>query len=197
MTILLQTFQTKYFFLNVLPCPSISDHHAPYIIAKIPTNKYQPLYIFIRDMKNFDLQKYIDDVKQLPFSIVYSFDNLDDQRDILNKIILECVELHAPLKRTKSTRHSTSWMKDLDIVALQNQRNKLRYEAHSKRTTSAWVAYRKVRNEIKQNKYNYNIILQKHFEFKEHERYMENHSPYSKSKEIKISTNFLITPPHT
>ena len=150
MTILLQTFQTKYFFLNVLSCPSISDHDAPCIIAKIPTNKYQPHYIFIRDMKNFDLQKYIDDVKQLPFSIVYSFDNPDDQRDILNKIILECVELHAPLKRTKSTRHSIPWMKDLDIVALQNQRNKLRYEAHSKRTTSAWLAYRKVRNEIKQ-----------------------------------------------
>ena len=41
-------------------------------------------------------------------------------------------------------------MKDVDIVALQNQRNKLRYEAHSKRTRSAWVAYKKVRNDIKQ-----------------------------------------------
>ena len=41
-------------------------------------------------------------------------------------------------------------MKDLDIVALQNQRNKLRYEAQSKRPCSAWVAHRKVRNEIKQ-----------------------------------------------
>ena len=49
-------------------------------------------------MNNFDLQKYIDDFMQLPFSIVYSFDNQDDQLNILNKIILECFELHAPLK---------------------------------------------------------------------------------------------------
>ena len=40
-------------------------------------------------------------------------------------------------------------MKDEDIGALQNQRNKLRYEAQSKRARSAWVGYRKVRNEIK------------------------------------------------
>ena len=37
----------------------------------------------------------------------------------------------------------------MNIVALQNQRNKLRYEAHLEKTRSAWVAYRKVRNEIK------------------------------------------------
>ena len=54
------------------------------------------------------------------------------------------------IKKTKFTRPPAPCMKDLDIVALQNQRNKLKYEAYSKRTRSAWVAYRKVRNEIKQ-----------------------------------------------
>ena len=56
-------------------------------------------------MKNFDLQKYINEFKQLPLSIVYSFDNPVDQLDTLNKIILECVERHAPIKRTEFTRH--------------------------------------------------------------------------------------------
>ena len=101
-------------------------------------------------MKNYSPQKYIDDFKQLPFSIVNSFNNPDDQPDILNKIILECIECQAPLKRTKFTRPLAPWMKDLDIVALQNQRNKLRYEAHSRRTRSAWAAYGKVRSEVKQ-----------------------------------------------
>ena len=102
-------------------------------------------------MKNFDLQKYIDDFKQLPFSIVYSFGNPDDQLDILNKIILECIERHAPLKTAKFIRPPAPWLKDLDIVTLQNQRNKLTYKAHSRSTRSAWAAYRKVRNEIKYN----------------------------------------------
>ena len=81
---------------------------------------------------------------------MYCFDSPDDQLDTLNKIILECIERHAPLKRTKFTRPPAPWQRDLDMVALQNQRNKLRYKAHSRRTISAWVAYRKVKNEIKQ-----------------------------------------------
>ena len=78
----------KILYSSVLPCPSISDHDEPYIIVKIPINKYQPSYKFIRDIKTFDLQKYIDAFKQLPFSIVYSFDKPDDQLGILNKTFL-------------------------------------------------------------------------------------------------------------
>ena len=52
-------------------------------------------------------------------------------------------------EKEKKTSPPAPWMKDEDIGALQNQRNKLRYEAQSKRARSAWVGYRKVRNEIK------------------------------------------------
>ena len=43
----------KILYSDVLP----RDHDTPYTIAKIPTNKYQPRYKFIRDMKNVNLQK--------------------------------------------------------------------------------------------------------------------------------------------
>ena len=82
---------------------------------------------------------------------MYSLNNPDDQLDILNKVILECIERQASLKTVKFTGPPAPWIKDLDIVALQNQRNKSRY-AHLKSTRSTWVAYRKIRNEIKQKK---------------------------------------------
>ena len=41
---------------DVLPCPTISDHDAPYIIVNIPTNKYEIRYKFIRNLKHFDLE---------------------------------------------------------------------------------------------------------------------------------------------
>ena len=85
-------------YYNVLPCPSISDHDAPYMTAKIATSKYQTRYKLIRDMENFDLQKHIDDFKQLPFLIVCSFHNPGDQLNILNKIIYEFIERRTPLK---------------------------------------------------------------------------------------------------
>ena len=59
-------------YSNMLLCSSISDSDAPYMMAKISTNKYQHRYKFVRDVKNFNLQKCIDDFKQLPFSVMYS-----------------------------------------------------------------------------------------------------------------------------
>ena len=60
---IIKNIPNKILCSKVLPYPSISDHDAPYIIAKVPTNAYQSRYKFIRNMKSFDLQKYIDDFK--------------------------------------------------------------------------------------------------------------------------------------
>ena len=53
---------------------------------------------------NFNLETCINDFKTLPFSIVYSFNETDDQLDILNKLILSVIDKHAPLVKTKFTR---------------------------------------------------------------------------------------------
>ena len=37
----------KILHSHILPCSSISDHDVPYIIAKIPTNKYQTCQKFL------------------------------------------------------------------------------------------------------------------------------------------------------
>ena len=86
-------------------------------------------------MKHFNIKDYIYDFKTLPLSLVYSFDDPDEQLDALNKLILERLEWHAPLAKAKFTHSPTPWIKQLDIADLQkngatidfkikNQRNK-------------------------------------------------------------------------
>ena len=75
-------------------------------------------------MKNFT-KEYYTDFSTLPFSTVYSFDNPDDQLVMLNKLILNCTDCHAPLKRTKFTRPPAPWTNELDITELQKQRDKI------------------------------------------------------------------------
>ena len=43
---------------------------------------------------------------------------------MLNKLILDYIDHHAPLKRIKFTRPLAAWMKQLDIIELQKQRAK-------------------------------------------------------------------------
>ena len=109
---------------DVLPCPTVSDHGAPYVIIKIPTTSFQTRYKYIRNMKNFSIKEYYADFSTLPFSTVYGFDNPDNQLAMLNKLILDCIDRHASLKRTKFTRPLAAWMKQLDIIELQKQRDK-------------------------------------------------------------------------
>ena len=71
----------KILHSDVLPCPTISDHDAPYIIANMPVNKFETRYKYIRNLKNFELEKYVQDFKTLPIFLVYFFDDPNDQLD--------------------------------------------------------------------------------------------------------------------
>ena len=139
----------KILHSDVLPCPTISDHDAPYIIANMPVNKFETRYKYIRNLKNFELEKYVQDFRALPISLVYSFDDPNDQLDTLNKLILNAINEHAPLTKTKFTRPPAPWMKDFEINKLQRERDHWRHEAHSKQTPQSWEKFRAIRNKIK------------------------------------------------
>ena len=103
-------------------------------------------------MKNFNTKEYYADFSTLPCSTVYSFNNPDNQLGVLKKLILHCVDHHAPLKRTKFTRPSVPWMKQLDIIELQKQRHKYRFLAHNIPSKENWINFRNTRNKLKKKK---------------------------------------------
>ena len=80
--------KNKILHSDVFPCPTVSDHDAPYIIVNLPENKNEIRYKFIQNLKHFDLENYINDFKTLPFVTVYSFNETDNQLNTLNKLIL-------------------------------------------------------------------------------------------------------------
>ena len=139
----------KILHSDVLPCPTISDQDAPYILVNIPTNKYQIRYKFIKNLKHFDLETYIKDFKTLPFSTVYSFNETHDQLDTLHKLIFPVIDKHSPLVKTTFTRPLAPWMKDIKINKFQRERDHWRDEAHKNPTDENWGTFRESRNKIK------------------------------------------------
>ena len=120
-----------------------------YIIANMPVNKFERRYKCIKNLKNFELEKYVQDFKALPISLVQSFDDPNDQLDTLNKLILSVINEHAPLMKTNFTRPSVPCMKDFEINKLQKERCHWRHEAHSKQTPQSQEKLRYIRNKIK------------------------------------------------
>ena len=90
----------------------------------MPRIKFQTRAKYIRNMKHFNIKDYVDDFKTLPLVLVYSFEYPNEQLDTLNNLILECIERHEPLVRTKFTHPPAPWMKQLDIADLQKKQDK-------------------------------------------------------------------------
>ena len=124
LTTLALTFPKKFFCEYVIPCKRISDHDAPFVVWNI---KKQKLDVNLYVMK-------IIQSSQLPLSSVYSFEDLDDQVETLNKLVTDCLSCHAPIKRLKFSHPPAQWMKTLDIINLQKERNELHTTAHRTQT---------------------------------------------------------------
>ena len=67
------------------------------------------------------MEKYISDVSTLPFAIINTFVNANDQLDTFNNPLLSAINENAPQKRVKLARPPDPWMKDLHIIVLQKQ----------------------------------------------------------------------------
>ena len=134
---------------GILPCSIVSDHDGIFACVNVRVERFKPRYKFIRYMKNFDEQAFVADLEQAPFSLIYLSDDPDFQLDLLNSILVEHIDRHAPLRRVRITRPPAPWMKTEEIQLLQADRDKLRKAAHRTHTTAAWDAFRNVRNELK------------------------------------------------
>ena len=112
----------------------------------MPVNKFKTRYKYIRNLKNFELEKFVQDFRALAISLVYAFDDPNGQ---LNKLILNAINEHAPLTKTKFTRPPAPWMKDFELNKLQRERDNWRHEAHSKQTPQSLEKFTAIRNKIK------------------------------------------------
>ena len=73
----------------------------------------------------FNKKRILKSFSSIPLSIDHAFDDPSDQVHILDTLILQELERHAQLKRTKVTRPCAPWLKDLDTISLQKDCRKL------------------------------------------------------------------------
>ena len=95
----------------------ISDHDTPFVILNIKKERYEPRYKYIRDERQVDMNQYVNDFSKLPLSLVYGFEEPEDQISTLNKLLTDCLESHAPTRRVKLSRPIAPWIKDPTIVS--------------------------------------------------------------------------------
>ena len=137
---------------NIEHTEEISDHDAPYVIFNIKKEKYQPHYNFIRNEKTLDMNSYTSDFQQPPLNLVYSFHDPEDQVSIFNKLIVDCINTHAPLRKVKLTRPVALWMNDPKIANLQKDLDTQRTIYRNHKSSSNHKNYQNTRKKLKETK---------------------------------------------
>ena len=135
----------------MLPTPEISDHDAVYACINTRVSRFKPRLKVIRDLSRFCLNDYIQDFSSLPLNLVYATESADDKLDVLNNLILSCINRHAPLKTVRVTRPPAPWLKDLNIAELQSKCSKERHKAHQTQSKQDWELFREARNMLKRS----------------------------------------------
>ena len=89
---------------DIVRTEEITDKEGLYVIFNIKKEKYQPRYKFMHNEKVLYRTSFTSNSQQLPFNLVYSFDDPEDQVLIFKKLVADCINTHAPLRKVKLTR---------------------------------------------------------------------------------------------
>ena len=116
----------KLLHTDVLITDEISDQDTRYGNFNIKKKRYEPRYKYVRNGEDLTMNDYVPDFKMLPTSIVFVFDDPNDQIVMCNKMITYCKTDHAPIKKVKFTPPPAPWMKNPEPVTAKKHLEHLR-----------------------------------------------------------------------
>ena len=85
-------------YTDVIPCSIVSDDDAPVACINLTVQCFQAHNKYIKNLKHFVEQNFINDYSALPFSLIYSTTDPDEQLHYFNELFTECLQHHAPLR---------------------------------------------------------------------------------------------------
>ena len=98
---------------------NLSDHFLVYCVVKSGIPKSPPKIIDYRSFKTLDQNKFTKDLNQIPWSVLDSFDNIDDAVSARNYLL---TEVHAPIKSRGVKGTPYPWMNQ-DILSTMHTRD--------------------------------------------------------------------------
>ena len=126
----------------------ISDHSLVFAIRKISIVTKQENTLEIRNMKNFDEGKFIEELLKQHWEYVYFFaDDPNAMWEIWKNVFLEVLDKHAPLQQKKIRSKKVPWI-TCDIKKLMNTRDKFKRKAILTNRENDWLNFKTARNKV-------------------------------------------------
>ena len=125
----------------------LSDHNFVYAVRKNKLPRAEARVIEYRSMRQFDLDKFLNDLKTVPWSTAYIYDDVDDLWYHWAKLYNEVLDKHAPIKKKRVRGDQLPWITP-QIQREISRRNRL-FKKHAKNPTkTSWEEFKKQRNKV-------------------------------------------------
>lgn len=103
---------------------SISDHCVvSCVLAEIRSDADGPELFQFRSFRNFDIDKFLSDLQNMNLGRIYDATDVDITVCLLNEILLETFDKHAPVITHKFTKPKAPWLSD-NLRYMMDLRNK-------------------------------------------------------------------------
>ena len=126
--------------------PSLNDHALIYGILKEKLPRQHSKLITFRSYKNFDCDKFTQDLPEAPWHVGEIFDDLDDQVHYWNTLLTNIIDENLPSKKMKVRAEDVPYMTTNWKNAIRAKRKALANYYWDK-SNSNWDKLRKCRNE--------------------------------------------------
>ena len=90
--------------------PEISDHHMVYASLKERAVQHKTRILRVRSYKNFNEEKFKEDLKMAPWQVGESFESVDEQYEYWEALLNKIVDDHVPTRDMKVRAHNVPYM---------------------------------------------------------------------------------------
>jgi len=125
----------------------LSDHNLIFCIRKCIKPKLNPKTILFRNFKNFNKDKFTNDLLHMDWSRFYNSPDVDEATSIFNSIVSEISDKHAPFCQKGIKGNCSPWINEEFLIALR-ERDYLLKVASRSQSQADWTIFKKKRNAV-------------------------------------------------
>ena len=103
----------------------LTDHHLDYAVSRSHRPRTFPITGERRTVKNYDPERFCDDLHSTPSDIPYTFEDIDDIYWAWSYLLSSILDNHSPIKRKTANLEHVSFMTPELLEAIR-KRNKLK-----------------------------------------------------------------------
>lgn len=132
-----------------IPVSGLSKHDLVYVAIKVDVPRVKNRQVTTRDFRSFDFEKFSKDLRAAKWDLMYSSNSADEKVSIFNRLFLQVVDLHAPIRTFKPRKLPAPWLSE-EIKTFQRERDIAYRNFRKNKSAENQTKYKALRNAVNQ-----------------------------------------------